>query len=80
MEKSITLSGLVDTEDDIEIGQWYKQVGDTFQAEDVLLEVISNKATFDIALGVSGTLLSILHSDGEVVSLNDPIATIDTPG
>lgn len=80
MQKPIILRGRieVESEDDVEIGQWFKKAGEQFKADDVLLEVISVKATFEVAPGVPGKLISILHSDGEIVSLDDPIALIET--
>ncbi len=80
MQKSISLRGRVETDEDIEIGQWHKSVGAEFGADDVLVEVISNKAVFEVSAGEPGRLVSILHSDGEVVSLDDAVAVIETSG
>ncbi len=77
MQKSLSLKGRIETDKDIEIGQWRKSVGDQFGADDILLEVISDKVAFEVTAGEPGLLISILHSDGEVVSLEDPIAVIE---
>jgi pyruvate dehydrogenase E2 component (dihydrolipoamide acetyltransferase) len=80
MQKPIKLQGRIEADEDIEIGQWHKQAGDAFKAGETLVEVFSNKATIEVAFDEPGTLVSILHTDGEVVSLDEPIAMVETEG
>lgn len=77
MQKQFKLKGLVPTDQDVEIAQWNKKVGEDFQADEVLLEVLADKAATEVSACEPGRLVSILHSDGEVVSLDDPIAVIE---
>lgn len=78
MEQEVNLSKFVENVDEVEIGQWYVKEGEMFSPEDIVLEVISNKAVLEVAFGFSGKLISILHQDGEIVSISDTIATIET--
>lgn len=60
--------------------EWKKREGDTVSAEDILCEVETDKAAFEIPAGFGGTLLKILHSAGEDVPVLKPIAVIGKPG
>ena len=60
--------------------EWKKREGDTVSAEDILCEVETDKAAFEIPAGFGGNLLKILHSAGEDVPVLKPIAVIGKPG
>ena len=63
-----------------EILAWKKQEGDTVQEGDILLEIMSDKTNMEIEAEDSGVLLKIVHSDGDVVPVTQPIAYIGEPG
>lgn len=57
---------------------WHKSEGDTVNEGDVLVEVQTEKATFEIEAEESGILDEILVERGEVASIGDVIAIIST--
>ncbi len=59
---------------------WKKRVGDVVKAGDILCEVETDKATFEVESPAAGTLLAIFHEQGADVPVLMPIAAIGTPG
>lgn len=55
---------------------WHKSAGDPVQAGDVLVEVQTEKAVFEIEAEVSGILAEIKVPRGEVASVGDVLATV----
>jgi pyruvate dehydrogenase E2 component (dihydrolipoamide acetyltransferase) len=66
---------LSDTMEEGTIVEWKKKTGDEVKAGDVLAEVESDKATFDLE-AESGGVLSILVEQGVPAKIGAPIATI----
>ena len=54
--------------------EWKKKVGDPVEKGEVVAEVESDKAVFDVEVDESGVLLEILHQAGEEVEVLKPIA------
>ena len=77
MEKELTLKGIVEADDEIEICTWNKKAGEAFKAGEMLLEVITGKENVEVSLETSGKLVKILKEECEIVSLDDPIAIIE---
>ncbi len=63
-----------------EILAWHKQVGDHVEEGELLLEVQSDKADFDVEAEASGVLLKILHFEGEEVEVFKTIGLIGEAG
>jgi pyruvate dehydrogenase E2 component (dihydrolipoamide acetyltransferase) len=59
---------------------WKKKVGDAVQEGEALVEVETDKASFEIPAPASGTLLAIFHEQGEDVAVLAPLALIGQPG
>jgi pyruvate dehydrogenase E2 component (dihydrolipoamide acetyltransferase) len=59
---------------------WKKQEGDEVAEGEVLVEVETDKAAFEVESTVSGTLLKILHQEGEDVPVLSPLAIVGQPG
>ena len=59
---------------------WKKRVGDVVKAGDILCEVETDKATFEVESPAAGTLLAIFHEQGADVPVLMPIAAIGNPG
>ncbi|KPV45251.1 dihydrolipoamide acetyltransferase family protein [Alicyclobacillus ferrooxydans] len=59
---------------------WYKSEGDRVQENDVLLEVQSEKATFEIEAPASGILREICVGRAEVAAVGDILGIIETKG
>ncbi len=60
--------------------QWFKKKGDPVETGDILCEVETEKATFDIEAPVEGTLLDIFFRDDTEAPFLTPIAVIGAPG
>ncbi len=59
---------------------WKKKIGDPVQEGEALVEVETDKATFEIPAPASGTLLAVYHEQGEDVPVLAPLALIGQPG
>jgi pyruvate/2-oxoglutarate dehydrogenase complex dihydrolipoamide acyltransferase (E2) component len=59
---------------------WKKKVGEIVQEGEALVEVETDKASFEIPAPVSGTLLAVFHEQGEDVPVLAPLALIGQPG
>jgi pyruvate dehydrogenase E2 component (dihydrolipoamide acetyltransferase) len=71
----VNMPKLSDTMEEGTIVEWKKKTGDEVKAGDVLAEVESDKATFDLE-AESGGVLSILVEQGVPAKIGAPIATI----
>ena len=63
-----------------EIVKWLVAEGDTIEEEDSIVEIQNDKSVEEIASPVSGTVKSILVSEGTVASVGDVLVEIDAPG
>ena len=62
------------------IVEWKKKEGDTVDAETVVCEVETDKATFEVPAGEAGTILKILYAEGDDVPVLQPIMVVGKPG
>lgn len=60
--------------------EWRKQEGDAIAEGDILCEVETDKATFEVESTAAGSLLSILHPADADVEVLKPIAIVGEPG
>lgn len=60
------------------ISKWFKQVGDTVQRDETLLEISTDKVDAEIPSPVEGRLIEIRHREGETVPINTVIGLIET--
>lgn len=58
--------------------QWKKQPGDAVEADEVLIEVETDKVVLEVPAPASGVLASIVKPDGSTVVSGETIATLDT--
>ncbi|MFI3594838.1 dihydrolipoyl dehydrogenase [Streptococcus uberis] len=63
-----------------EIIEWKKQVGDTVNEGEVLLEINSDKTSMEIEAEDSGVLLKIVRQEGDVVPVTEVIGYIGAEG
>ncbi len=59
---------------------WLKQVGDTIDEDESLLEVATDKVDTEIPATHGGVLKEILAQEGDVVQIGKPLAIIETEG
>jgi pyruvate dehydrogenase E2 component (dihydrolipoamide acetyltransferase) len=60
--------------------EWKKQEGDEVKASDVICEVETDKATFEVESEHEGTLLKLFFEEGADVPVLTPIAVVGQPG
>ena len=58
------------------VSYWHKNVGDTVKEGEDLVELVTDKATFNLPAPVSGTLKEVLASEGEEVKVGAVVARI----
>lgn len=63
---------------DVEVIEVNMQAGDGVDSEDTLMVLESDKATMEIPIGCSGTVLSVAVSVGDRVSEGQPMAEVET--
>jgi pyruvate dehydrogenase E2 component (dihydrolipoamide acetyltransferase) len=61
------------------VGKWYKKQGDTIEKGEPIVEVISEKATYDLEAPTSGTLRKILVEAGVDAPVDAVLALITAP-
>lgn len=62
------------------IVEWKKAVGEPVEKGEVVLVVESDKSAFDVEAEESGTLLEILHREGEEVEVFKPVGYLGAAG
>ncbi len=56
--------------------RWLKHIGDKIKKDEVIVEVSTDKANFEVESPCAGYLLKILFNDNTVVKVNEPIGYI----
>lgn len=62
------------------ITKWFKNVGETIEEEDVLLEIATDKVDSEIPSPVDGVLVKVLFEEGALVPVGEIIAVVDLDG
>jgi 2-oxoglutarate dehydrogenase E2 component (dihydrolipoamide succinyltransferase) len=57
---------------------WKKQIGQAVKADEILIEIETDKVVLEVPAPASGVLTAILKKDGELVVAQEVIAHIDT--
>jgi 2-oxoglutarate dehydrogenase E2 component (dihydrolipoamide succinyltransferase) len=60
--------------------QWKKKAGDTVAADEILIEIETDKVVLEVPAPSAGVLSEIVVNDGETVTAEQLIARIDTDG
>ena len=60
--------------------KWCKQVGETIEVDETLLEIATDKVDSEIPSPVSGTLAKILFEENDTVAIGTTIALVATEG
>jgi pyruvate/2-oxoglutarate dehydrogenase complex dihydrolipoamide acyltransferase (E2) component len=58
------------------IAEWMIDVGDVVAQGDVLVEIETDKVTFEVTAPIGGTVHELLVTEGDVVPVRDVIARI----
>ncbi len=59
------------------VGEWRRREGDAVTADDVLVEITTDKVNVEVPAGVAGRVARILVKEGDTVAVGAPIAEID---
>lgn len=59
------------------VSYWYPQIGQFVKKDEDLVELTTDKATFNVPSPVSGKLLQIFANEGESVDIGAVLATIE---
>ena len=62
------------------ITSWLKNVGDTIEMDEAIVEIATDKVDSEVPSEVEGTLIEILFDVDSVVKVGDTIAVIETEG
>ncbi|MFC6238852.1 2-oxoglutarate dehydrogenase, E2 component, dihydrolipoamide succinyltransferase [Longivirga aurantiaca] len=76
MSVSVTLPQLGESVTEGTVTRWLKQVGDTVQADEPLVEVSTDKVDTEIPAPASGVLLAITAGEDEVVAVGGELGVI----
>lgn len=72
----VTLPELGEGIEKATVACWHYKVGDRVNDDDDVVEVVTDKATFNIPAGASGTLREILVRDGQEVRVGEVLGEI----
>lgn len=61
------------------VGRWYKKEGEAIEKNEPIVEIISEKATYDLEAPTSGVLRKILVQEGVDAAINETLALIADP-
>jgi len=76
MAVKVEMPKLSDTMEEGVIAKWHVQEGDKVESGDIIAEVETDKATMEVEVFDSGTILKILAKEGEAVPLGNLMAVI----
>jgi len=77
MKIEVRLPPLGDSVTEATMVDWLKAVGDAVEADDVVAEVMTDKANFEIVAPVAGVLAEQLAKAGDVVEPESVIGSIE---
>lgn len=58
--------------------KWFKNVGDTIEEDEILLEVATDKVDSEVPSPITGTIKKLLYKHNEVINIGDTVAIIKT--
>src|SRR5689334_25302296 len=62
------------------ITRWAKNVGETIQADETIVEISTDKVDTEVPAPATGVVRELLAGEGDTVPVNTRIAVIDTGG
>src|SRR6478752_3056369 len=80
MAEKFLMPKLSPTMEEGQISRWVKNEGDTYEANETLAEVDTDKATMEMTALQGGTLLKILKQAGDTAALGEAIAITGKKG
>src|SRR4051812_43885339 len=74
----VTLPAMGESVTEGTILEWRKQEGDSIEADEILVEVSTDKVDAEVPSPVSGTIVKIHHGEGDTVDVGAVLAEIAT--
>jgi pyruvate/2-oxoglutarate dehydrogenase complex dihydrolipoamide acyltransferase (E2) component len=56
---------------------WHAKAGDTVSADQDVVEMVTDKATFNVSAGHAGILKKVLAKVGDEIKIGQPLAVIE---
>jgi len=72
----VTLPAMGESVTEGTILEWHKQVGDTIEADEIIVEVSTDKVDAEVPAPASGTIVAIHFAEGDTVSVGSVLAEI----
>ena len=60
--------------------KWVKNVGDSIKADEIILEIATDKVDSEVPSPVAGKLIKVLFNENDVMQVGEVIALIETEG
>ncbi len=60
--------------------RWHKEIGDSVDADELLVEVESDKIAFEVGSPAAGKLVERIKEQGEAAAVGDPIGSLEGAG
>ena len=80
MATPIEMPKLGNTVEECLIARWRRQPGDTVAAGEIIADIETDKATFELTTPVAGTLLGTFFKNGDLVPVYTNVCVVGTPG
>ena len=80
MEFELKMPRLGESITEAAIITWFKNVGDTIEEDEMLLEVATDKVDSEVPSTVSGVIQDILFEANDIIKIGETIAIINTEG
>ena len=79
-EYQLTLPKMGESVAEATLIKWVKNVGDSIQADEIILEIATDKVDSEVPSPVAGKLIKVLFNENDVVQVGEVIALIETEG
>jgi 2-oxoglutarate dehydrogenase E2 component (dihydrolipoamide succinyltransferase) len=76
--KDVVVPELSESVSEATLLTWKKKAGDAIEADEILIEVETDKVVLEVPAPSSGVLMEIVRADGSLVTSGEVIARIDT--
>lgn len=75
--KNIILPGLGEGIEEAVVSMWHFSEGDTVKAGEDVVEIVTDKATFNVPSNSSGVIKKIIRHEGESAKIGEVLAEIE---
>jgi 2-oxoglutarate dehydrogenase E2 component (dihydrolipoamide succinyltransferase) len=79
-EYQLTLPKMGESVAEATLIKWVKNVGDSIQADEIILEIATDKVDSEVPSPVAGKLIKVLFNENDVMQVGEVIALIETEG